>query len=299
MNQTRAADTDIVLVGAGIMSATLAVFLKELEPSLRIEIFETLEGAALESSDAWNNAGTGHAALCELNYTPQRSDGSIDISKALAVNVEFDLSRQFWSYLIRKKATRVARSVRSRGAAYELRPWRRARRLSEKAICRADRAPPLPGHGIHRGQADARDWFPLVMEGRPDSDDCVAVDLGADVAGPHRGVRDHVVDRLLPAPAERVHAGVHDQPAGAHRVRRQHPDPVQRRGVQPHLVGEPLGVEPPALAVRRDERALAELRDAVELGRRSRAGGGGRGCPRGSWCSRSRSGPSPRGRRRS
>ena len=83
MNQTRAADTDIVLVGAGIMSATLAVFLKELEPSLRIEIFETLEGAALESSDAWNNAGTGHAALCELNYTPERSDGSIDIAKAL------------------------------------------------------------------------------------------------------------------------------------------------------------------------------------------------------------------------
>jgi malate dehydrogenase (quinone) len=104
MNQTHAADTDIILVGAGIMSATLAVFLKELDPSLRIEIFEMLEGAALESSDAWNNAGTGHAALCELNYTPQRSDGSIDISKALAVNVEFDLSRQFWSYLIRKKA---------------------------------------------------------------------------------------------------------------------------------------------------------------------------------------------------
>ena len=111
------------------MSATLAVFLKELDPSLRIEIFETLEGAALESSDAWNNAGTGHAALCELNYTPQRSDGSIDISKALEVNAEFDLSRQFWSYLIRKKALGVARSVHSCGAAYELRPWRRARRL--------------------------------------------------------------------------------------------------------------------------------------------------------------------------
>jgi len=150
MNQTRAADTDIILVGAGIMSATLAVFLKELEPSLRIEIFETLEGAALESSDAWNNAGTGHAALCELNYTPERSDGSIDIAKALNVNVEFDLSRQFWSYLIRKEGARVARFVHSRGAAYELRPWRRARRLSEKAIHRVDRAPPLPGHGIHR-----------------------------------------------------------------------------------------------------------------------------------------------------
>jgi malate dehydrogenase (quinone) len=84
------------------MSATLAVFLEELQPSLRIEIFETLEGAALESSDAWNNAGTGHAALCELNYTPERPDGSIDISKALEVNTEFDLSRQFWSYLNRR-----------------------------------------------------------------------------------------------------------------------------------------------------------------------------------------------------
>src|ERR1700730_339087 len=104
MNQSRSADADIVLIGAGIMSATLAVFLKELDPSLRIEIFEVLDGAALESSDAWNNAGTGHAALCELNYTPERSDGSVDISKALQVNTEFDLSRQFWTYLIRKKA---------------------------------------------------------------------------------------------------------------------------------------------------------------------------------------------------
>src|SRR5678809_100687 len=83
-------EPDIVMVGAGIMSATLAVFLKELEPTLTVEMFETLDGAAEESSDAWNNAGTGHAALCELNYTPERSDGSIDISKALEVNVEFD-----------------------------------------------------------------------------------------------------------------------------------------------------------------------------------------------------------------
>jgi len=94
-----AVEPDIVLAGAGIMSATLAVLLKELEPSLNIEMFETLGGAAQESSDAWNNAGTGHAANCELNYTPERSDGTIDISKALDVNVEFDLSRQFWSYL--------------------------------------------------------------------------------------------------------------------------------------------------------------------------------------------------------
>ena len=154
MNQSRAADTDIVLVGAGIMSATLAVFLKELEPSLRIEIFEMLEGAALESSDAWNNAGTGHAALCELNYTPERRDGSIDISKALEVNVEFDLSRQFWSLSDPQEGDRVAGFVHPRGAAYELRSRRRPRRLPQEAIRRADRAPSLPGHGIHRGQAD-------------------------------------------------------------------------------------------------------------------------------------------------
>ena len=96
-------EPDVILVGAGIMSATLAVVLKELDPALTIEIFETLPGAAEESSDAWNNAGTGHAALCELNYTPERSDGTIDISKALDVNVEFDLSRQLWAYLVRTR----------------------------------------------------------------------------------------------------------------------------------------------------------------------------------------------------
>jgi malate dehydrogenase (quinone) len=73
---------DVVLVGAGIMSATLGVLLKELDPALTLEIFESRDDAATESSDAWNNAGTGHAALCELNYTPQRADGSIDCSRS-------------------------------------------------------------------------------------------------------------------------------------------------------------------------------------------------------------------------
>src|SRR5258708_29318308 len=104
MSDTSSSGPDVVLIGAGIMSATLGVFLKELEPSLSIEMFETLEGAALESSEAWNNAGTGHAANCEMNYTPARADGSVDISKALQVNVEFDLSRQLWSYLVKKGA---------------------------------------------------------------------------------------------------------------------------------------------------------------------------------------------------
>jgi len=86
------------------MSATLGVLLKELEPSLSITIIEALADCAQESFNAWNNAGTGHAANCELNYTPPTVSGDIDISKALEVNVEFDISRQFWSYLVKTQA---------------------------------------------------------------------------------------------------------------------------------------------------------------------------------------------------
>src|SRR5260370_28594756 len=99
MPSTLPTEPDVVLIGAGIMSATLGVFLKELEPSLTIAMFETLEDSGLESSEAWNNAGTGHAANCEMNYTPERPDGSVDISKALEVNGNFDLSPQFCPYL--------------------------------------------------------------------------------------------------------------------------------------------------------------------------------------------------------
>lgn len=81
------------------MSATLATLLSELEPSWRIEIVERLDGIALESTDAWNNAGTGHAALCELNYTPERADGSVDIAKAVTINEQFALSCQLWDHL--------------------------------------------------------------------------------------------------------------------------------------------------------------------------------------------------------
>jgi len=93
-------DADVVLIGAGIMSATLGILLKELQPDLSIKIFERLDVAAAESSDAWNNAGTGHSAFCELNYTPELPDGTIDISKAIKIAESFEVSKQFWSYLI-------------------------------------------------------------------------------------------------------------------------------------------------------------------------------------------------------
>lgn len=100
MSSRSQVDCDVVLIGAGIMSATLAVFLKELQPDLKIEIFERLDHVAGESSYAWNNAGTGHSALCELNYTPQKEDGTIDISKALKIIESFEISKQFWAYLV-------------------------------------------------------------------------------------------------------------------------------------------------------------------------------------------------------
>lgn len=92
--------TDVLLIGGGIMSATLASLISELEPSWNLCVLERLDRPARESSGPWNNAGTGHAALCELNYTPQAPDGSVDISKAVTVNEQFAVSRQLWSHLV-------------------------------------------------------------------------------------------------------------------------------------------------------------------------------------------------------
>ncbi|WP_298075648.1 malate dehydrogenase (quinone) [uncultured Corynebacterium sp.] len=90
---------DVALIGAGVISTTLSVMLKQLQPDWSQVIIERLDTPGAESSDPWNNAGTGHSALCELNYTPE-VNGKIDISKAVGVNEKFQVSRQFWSYLV-------------------------------------------------------------------------------------------------------------------------------------------------------------------------------------------------------
>jgi malate dehydrogenase (quinone) len=91
---------DVALIGGGIMSATLGALLRQLEPTWTITILERLGDVALESSNPWNNAGTGHSALCELNYTPEKPDGTIDITQAVKVNEQFQVTRQFWSFLV-------------------------------------------------------------------------------------------------------------------------------------------------------------------------------------------------------
>src|SRR6516225_6679843 len=174
---------DVVLVGAGIMSATLAVFLKELDPALKIEIHEVLGAPAQESSNAWNNAGTGHAALCELNYTPQEADGSVDISKALQVNTEFDLSRQFWAYLAKKRVIEDPQSFLHSVPHMSFVRGEGNRRFLKK------RFEALTAHPLYEGMEYSEDkkqideWIPLVMEGRDPGDIVTATRMvtGTDV----------------------------------------------------------------------------------------------------------------------
>jgi malate dehydrogenase (quinone) len=178
-----ASEPDVVLIGAGIMSATLGIFLKELEPSLTVAMFETLHDCALESSDGWNNAGTGHAANCELNYTPQRNDGSVDISKALEVNTEFDLSRQLWSFLVNKGAIPDPRAF-IHPCPHMSFVWG----ASNVAFLR-QRFKEMSAHHCFYGmeysedRSKIADWAPLIMDGRDDKEPFAATRIitGSDV----------------------------------------------------------------------------------------------------------------------
>lgn len=93
----------VILIGAGVLSTTFGSFLKNIAPDWNIKLFEKLDKPAIESSNERNNAGTGHAALCELNYTVEQEDGSIDVEKAKEINEQFEISKQFWSYLVKNK----------------------------------------------------------------------------------------------------------------------------------------------------------------------------------------------------
>lgn len=98
---TQHSKTDVILIGGGIMSATLGTLLKELSPEKNIKVFEKLAQPGEESSNVWNNAGTGHSALCELNYTKEGKDGTVDCSKAIKINEQYQISKQFWAYLVK------------------------------------------------------------------------------------------------------------------------------------------------------------------------------------------------------
>jgi malate dehydrogenase (quinone) len=196
---------DVLLIGAGIMSATLAVLLKGLDPALKIEIYEILGSEAQESSNAWNNAGTGHAALCELNYTPQMSDGSIDISKALEVNTEFDLSRQLWAYLVKKGAIEDPQSF------IHSVPHCSFVRGAENVAFLKKRFDALTAHPLYRGMEHSNDkkqigeWFPLVMEGRGPNEQVAATRMRTGTDVDYGALTKDLLDSLRGQDGFRIH----------------------------------------------------------------------------------------------
>lgn len=174
---------DVLLVGAGIMSSTLGVLLKQLKPDLTIEMVERMPGEAQESSGAWNNAGTGHAGNCELNFTPQSKDGLIDIGKALEVNVEFDLSRQFWSTLISKGLIASPDSFIHPVPHMSFVMGAENQAFLKKRHALMSAHPCYQGMQYSEDHAQIAEWAPLVMEGRDPAQAVAATHIvnGADV----------------------------------------------------------------------------------------------------------------------
>ncbi|WP_221394339.1 malate:quinone oxidoreductase [Dyadobacter sp. NIV53] len=175
--------SDIVLIGAGIMSATLGVLLKKLNPSFTISIFERLDRVTAESSDAWNNAGTGHSAFCELNYTPENEDGSIEISKAIKIAESFEVSKEFWSYLVENEVIESPDSF-IRHIPHMSFVWG-----NENVKYLKNRFDALTRHHLFYGMeysdknAEITNWIPLVMDGRDPKEKVAAtrMELGTDV----------------------------------------------------------------------------------------------------------------------
>jgi malate dehydrogenase (quinone) len=175
--------TDVILIGAGIMSATLGSLLKELVPDWNVRVFEKLGSAGEESSNVWNNAGTGHAALCELNYTNEKPDGSIDLAKAIKVNEQFQVSKQFWSYLV--NSNRIANPqdfimslphmsfVRGKQNVEFLR--KRFKKMAANPLFQDIEFSDDPGQ--------LKEWIPLIMKGRTGDEPIAAtkIDAGTDV----------------------------------------------------------------------------------------------------------------------
>ncbi|TQR33432.1 malate dehydrogenase (quinone) [Brevibacillus brevis] len=175
--------TDVLLIGAGIMSATIGTLLKELAPDWEIKVFEKLDKAGEESSNVWNNAGTGHAGLCELNYTPEKADGSIETDKAIEINEKFQISRQFWSYLINNNLISNPEDFIKLVPHMSLVRGADNVRYLEKRYKALSINPLFKGMEFSDDPAQLKKWIPLVMKGRPDNESIAVskIDSGTDI----------------------------------------------------------------------------------------------------------------------
>jgi malate dehydrogenase (quinone) len=180
---SRETKTDVILIGAGIMSATLGTLLKELVPEWEITVFEKLENAGEESSNEWNNAGTGHAALCELNYTVEKPDGSIDISKAIKINEQFQLSMQFWSYLVNSKLISNPQDFIMPLPHMSMVQGEQNVTFLKKRFEAMSNNPLFQGMEFSDDPVKLMEWIPLIIQDRPSNEPIAAtkIDSGTDV----------------------------------------------------------------------------------------------------------------------
>jgi len=174
---------DVVLIGGGIMSATLATLLHEFDPNLDIAIFERLGRFAKESTAAWNNAGTGHSAFCELNYTPEAEDGSINIAKAEKIAEQFEVSKQFWSYLVEKKYINKPQEFINSCPHMSLVFGEKDADYLRRRYEALKDSPLFSEMKFSMDHDKLREWIPLVMSKRNQSEVLAAtkMDMGTDV----------------------------------------------------------------------------------------------------------------------
>lgn len=159
-------NVNVLLAGGGIMSSTLGVLLKQLDPLLTIAMVEKLDDVAEESTSGWNNAGTGHAAYCELNYTPETADGGIDASKAFAINESFERTLQFWSYLIHQQALPEPTSFINPTPHLSFVWGEKNVSFLRKRFAAIGEHHMFAGMEYSEDPAVLREWMPLVMDGR-------------------------------------------------------------------------------------------------------------------------------------
>jgi malate dehydrogenase (quinone) len=179
----RQSKTDVILIGAGIMSATLGSLLKELAPEWEIKVFERRGSAGEESSNEWNNAGTGHSSLCELNYTVEKPDGSIDISKAIKVNEDFQLSKQFWSYLVKSNLIKSPRDFITPLPHMSFVQGEKNVAFLRKRFEALSQNPLFYGMEFSDDPDQLKEWIPLMMQDRKIEGPIAAtrIDTGTDV----------------------------------------------------------------------------------------------------------------------
>ncbi|MGS2777084.1 malate:quinone oxidoreductase [Robertmurraya sp. GLU-23] len=179
----RETTSDVFLIGAGIMSATLGTLLKELVPEWKITVFEKLSKTGEESSNEWNNAGTGHAALCELNYTVEKPDGSIDISKAIKINEQFQISMQFWSYLVNSRLIHNPQDFIMPLPHMSLVQGEQNIEFLKKRFDALVNNPLFQGMEFSEDPKKLMEWIPLIMQARSTNDPIAAtkIDSGTDV----------------------------------------------------------------------------------------------------------------------